>query len=37
MNDAFDFTNRVQRRRSVKGFEVTFLRIPAESESIGAV
>ena len=26
MNDAFDFANRLQRYRAVKGFEVTFLR-----------
>jgi len=27
MNDAFDFTNRLQQQRACKAFEVTFLRV----------
>lgn len=30
MNDAFDFANRLQQYRAVKGFEVTFLRVTGE-------
>jgi ATP-dependent Lon protease len=33
MNDAFDFSNRLQQQRACKAFEVTFLRVGGETGS----